>query len=633
MIQASLVFFLITTLICTLSPSYDLLLVARFMQGAAAAACRVIAVAIARDVASGRRMAEVMSMVMTAFMAVPVLAPTLGQIILTFAPWRWIFAFLMLFGAGLIAWLHFRLPETLHPEYRVPLKLRSLIAAFGETARHRLMVGYTLAAMPFFGGLYGFLGTSQQIFVDHFGLSDGHFPLAFAAIAGGIGLTSYANSRLVMRVGQRRLSHGALVAFAVISAVHSVVLLAGIDNLYLFLVLLAAAMAFLGLIAANFSALAMEPVGHVAGTASAAYGFLTGVVGALIGSAIGQMYDGTPVPLILAQAAMSALALALGLLDGARQAVCSGGRRRRGLAEPPLTGHSGKKGEVEMSFESIRYAVEDHVATITLHRPHRLNAFTLEMGDEIIAAFDAADADDEVRAVIVTGEPPAFCAGADLSTGADTFNRVADETQSGTFDDNDPKWRDRGGRVNLRIWQSAKPVIGAINGAAVGIGATMILPMDIRLASMEAKFAYPFAKRGIVWDGCASWFLPRVVGISTAMDWGLTGRTFTAAEAFENGLVARVLPAEDLLPEARERARLIVEKCSLRLRLPDAADGLAHDDGEQSDACAPGGDEGHPACRHGTGCQGGRDVLPGKARSGLPDARLRRHAALVSLLG
>jgi enoyl-CoA hydratase/carnithine racemase len=215
-----------------------------------------------------------------------------------------------------------------------------------------------------------------------------------------------------------------------------------------------------------------------------------------------------------------------------------------------------------LSFQSIRYAVEDHVATITLNRPHRLNAFTLDMGEEIIATFDAADADDGVRAIIVTGEPPAFCAGADLSTGADTFNRVADETQSGAFDDNDPKWRDKGGRVNLRIWESAKPVIGAINGAAVGIGGTMILPMDIRLASMEAKFAYPFAKRGIVWDGCASWFLPRVVGISTAMDWGLTGRTFTAAEAFESGLVARVVPAGDLLPEARERARQIAEKCA-----------------------------------------------------------------------
>ncbi|WP_203293003.1 multidrug effflux MFS transporter [Maricaulis parjimensis] len=309
--MVSLALFLLTTLICTLSPSFDLLLIARFMQGAAAAACRVIAVAVARDVASGRRMAEVMSMVMTAFMAVPVLAPTLGQIILSFAPWRWIFAFLMLFAAGLMVWLQMRLPETLHPEFRVPLKLRSLIAAFGETVRHRLMIGYTLAAMPFFGGLYGFLGTSQQVFVDHFGLSDGHFPLAFAAIAGGIGVTSYANSRLVMRVGQRRLSHSALVAFVVISAIHSVVLLSGVDNLYIFLALLAAAMAFLGLIAANFSALAMEPVGHVAGTASALYGFLTGVVGAFIGSVIGQMYDGTPVPLILSQAVMAALALAL----------------------------------------------------------------------------------------------------------------------------------------------------------------------------------------------------------------------------------------------------------------------------------------------------------------------------------
>ena len=215
-----------------------------------------------------------------------------------------------------------------------------------------------------------------------------------------------------------------------------------------------------------------------------------------------------------------------------------------------------------MTFETIRYSVDEQIATITLHRPHRLNAFTLEMGEEIIAAFDRADADDDVRAVIVTGEKPAFCAGADLSTGADTFNRVADETQSGEFDPSDPKWRDKGGRLNLRIWESAKPVIGAINGAAVGIGATMILPMDIRLASMEAKFAYPFAKRGIVWDGCASWFLPRVVGISTAMDWGLTGRTFTAAEAFESGLVARVVPAEDLMAEARERARMIADKCS-----------------------------------------------------------------------
>jgi enoyl-CoA hydratase/carnithine racemase len=215
-----------------------------------------------------------------------------------------------------------------------------------------------------------------------------------------------------------------------------------------------------------------------------------------------------------------------------------------------------------MTYSSIRYEVDARVATITLNRPHRLNAFTYEMGDELIAAFDAADKDDDVRAIIVTGEPPAFCAGADLSTGTDTFDMVAQTQHAGTFDAADPKWRDRGGVLNLRIWNSLKPVIGAINGACVGIGATMTLPMDIRLASIDAKFAFPFAKRGIVWDGCASWFLPRVVGISTAMDWGLTGRTFLAAEAFEAGLISRVLPADDLMAEAGERARLLVERCA-----------------------------------------------------------------------
>ena len=213
-----------------------------------------------------------------------------------------------------------------------------------------------------------------------------------------------------------------------------------------------------------------------------------------------------------------------------------------------------------MGYETIRYALEDGIATITLNRPHRLNAFTYEMGDELIDAFDTADSDDQVRAIIVTGEAPAFCAGADLSTGAETFDMVAQTQHAGTFDPTDERWRDRGGVLNLRIWNTMKPVIGAINGAAVGIGATMILPMDIRLASLDAKFAYPFARRGIVWDGCASWFLPRVVGISTAMDWGLTGRTFSATEAYECGLVSRVVPAEDLMPEARTRARAIADR-------------------------------------------------------------------------
>jgi enoyl-CoA hydratase/carnithine racemase len=215
-----------------------------------------------------------------------------------------------------------------------------------------------------------------------------------------------------------------------------------------------------------------------------------------------------------------------------------------------------------VSFNTIAYAVDENIATITLNRPQRLNAFTHEMGEELAAALDLADADDAVRAIIVTGEGRGFCAGADLSMGAETFNLIEQAKEEGEIDPADPRWRDSGGMLNLRIWNTLKPVIGAINGAAVGIGATMLLPMDIRISSMNAKFAFPFARRGIVWDGCASWFLPRVVGISTAMEWGMTGRTFPAAEAFECGLVSRVVPAEDLMAEARHTARLIAEKSS-----------------------------------------------------------------------
>ncbi|AZU02994.1 enoyl-CoA hydratase [Glycocaulis alkaliphilus] len=212
-----------------------------------------------------------------------------------------------------------------------------------------------------------------------------------------------------------------------------------------------------------------------------------------------------------------------------------------------------------MSYSTITYAVADHIALITLNRPEAMNAFTREMGEEMAAAFDAADADAEVRCVIVTGAGRAFCAGADLSLGAETFNAVSQAVASGALDETDPKWRDFGGLLNLRIFNSAKPVIAAINGSAVGIGATMILPMDIRIAAQGAKMAYPFTKRGIAWDGCASWFLPRVVGIETALDWGLTGRTFLSEEAHEKGLVSELVPADKVLERAYERARLIVE--------------------------------------------------------------------------
>ncbi len=306
--------FILVTVICALTPSFTLLLVARFLQGAAAAASRVITVAIARDLTSGRRMAEIMSMVMTAFMAVPVLAPSIGQAVLTVFEWRSIFWFLIGFAILLAAWIHFRLPETLHEEFRKPLDPKSVGRSFTEALSNRIMLGYTLAALSFFGGLYAFLGSSQQIFVEHFGLGDGHFPLAFAAIAIGMGLTSFINSRLVNRLGQRRLAHGALLAFTGISLIHTVVLLAGFDNLYLFIGILAPAMALLGLIAANFSSIAMEPMGHIAGTASAAYGFVSGVGAAIIGAVIGQLYDGTAIPLIAGQAFLGTSAVIIVLI-------------------------------------------------------------------------------------------------------------------------------------------------------------------------------------------------------------------------------------------------------------------------------------------------------------------------------
>lgn len=197
-------------------------------------------------------------------------------------------------------------------------------------------------------------------------------------------------------------------------------------------------------------------------------------------------------------------------------------------------------------FSQIQYSVSENIATITLSRPEKLNAFTNKMLHEIIAAFDLTDADDSVRAVIVTGAGRAFCAGADLSLGGETFSRGGSDVQGvGGVP------RDGGGLVSLRIFNSKKPVIGAINGPAVGVGVTMTLPMDIRLASNTSKFGFVFTRRGIVTEACSSWFLPRVVGISRATEWVFTGRMVSPDEAKESGLVRSVHAPEDLLPAAR----------------------------------------------------------------------------------
>jgi enoyl-CoA hydratase/carnithine racemase len=208
-----------------------------------------------------------------------------------------------------------------------------------------------------------------------------------------------------------------------------------------------------------------------------------------------------------------------------------------------------------MEFSEIRYEVSDHVLQITLQRPDRLNAFTPTMGRELIEAFDRADADDAVRAIIVTGAGRGFCAGADLAAGGATFDWR--ERRSG-----DEFPRDGGGQVALRIFEANKPVIAAINGPAVGVGITMTLPMDIRVAAAGAKIGFVFARRGIVPEACSSWFLPRLVGISQAMEWVATGRVFSAEEAREGGLVRSVHPAEDLLQVAHGLAREIADNAA-----------------------------------------------------------------------
>ena len=208
----------------------------------------------------------------------------------------------------------------------------------------------------------------------------------------------------------------------------------------------------------------------------------------------------------------------------------------------------------DAEFTQIAYEVDGGVATITLQRPEQLNAFTNTMMRELMAAFDLSDADDDVRAVIVTGAGRGFCAGADLSSGGSTFARGGSDvdTEVGVP-------RDGGGLVALRIFESLKPVIGAINGAAVGVGVTMTLPMDIRLASEHAKFGFVFARRGIVPEAASSWFLPRIVGISQAAEWVYTGRLIPAAEAQQAGLVRSVHTADDLLPAARALASEIAQ--------------------------------------------------------------------------
>jgi len=222
-----------------------------------------------------------------------------------------------------------------------------------------------------------------------------------------------------------------------------------------------------------------------------------------------------------------------------------------------------------MNYETIRYEVDNGVATLTLNRPDVFNAMNNQMMRELIGVFDESDQDDGVRAVVVTGAGRGFCGGADLSKGADIFDKGAKETKAatamredGSFDYSSEAARDGGGRLALRIFRSLKPVIAAVNGAAVGVGASMLLPMDIRLASEKARVGFVYARRGIVHECCSSYFLPRIVGISRALEWSFSGRVMNADEIKAGGLVRDVLPPEELLPAAYAIAREIADYCA-----------------------------------------------------------------------
>jgi enoyl-CoA hydratase/carnithine racemase len=215
-----------------------------------------------------------------------------------------------------------------------------------------------------------------------------------------------------------------------------------------------------------------------------------------------------------------------------------------------------------MNYQQIIYNVSNNILTVTLNRPDHLNAFTCTMRDELIDAFDRADADDSVRAIVVTGAGRAFCAGADLSGGGDTFKRDIAATET------EPVHRDGGGLLTLRIFDCNKPVIAAINGPAVGIGVTMILAMDIRVAADSARFGFVFSRRGIVPEACSSWFLPRIVGISQALEWTYSGRVFPATEALAGGLIRNIFPPTELLREAYALATgLITDNSAISVAL------------------------------------------------------------------
>lgn len=301
------------SLTASLSPTFGVLLGARVLQGVGAAAMRVLPISIVRDCYAGRGMARVMSLASMVFMGVPILAPTLGQAALALGPWPVIFYMLAAFGGAVFLWALARLPETLHPEDRLPISPRRILTSFATAATNRQAVSYTLAQTLMFGSLLGFINSAEQVFGDTFHAA-GMFPVVFAIAASFIAIAALLNARLVIGIGMRRLSHFGLLMYIAVAAVHLAVALSGHETLVGFAVFQALSMFAFGFSSGNFNAMAMEPMGHIAGVASSFQGLVTTVGGALIGLVIGQQFNGTTVPVVAGYLCCGLAALGVVLL-------------------------------------------------------------------------------------------------------------------------------------------------------------------------------------------------------------------------------------------------------------------------------------------------------------------------------
>jgi DHA1 family bicyclomycin/chloramphenicol resistance-like MFS transporter len=294
-----LAIYVVSSLAVVMVPSFESLLLLRFIQGIGSAATRVITVSIVRDVFGGRQMAEVMSLIMMVFMVIPVVAPGTGQVIMLFGDWQWIFVFMAATAMIVGVWMYVRLPETLAAEDIRPFTIKVIFDGFRIVLTNRVALCYTIASTFIFGALFGFINSAQQIYVGIYGLGV-WFPVAFAGVALFMALSSFVNAKLVGRFGMRKLSHGSLLGFIAINLIWLVVQLLGPSPMpfALFITFFALAMFQFGWIGSNFNSLAMEPLGHVAGTASSVLGFMGTIGGSIIGAAIGQAFNGTALPMV-----------------------------------------------------------------------------------------------------------------------------------------------------------------------------------------------------------------------------------------------------------------------------------------------------------------------------------------------